>query len=233
MAVLPETLFDTALHFSEAAYRNFVSLRKSRNLFARLADDETDTAVATAAEMATKPRRSLPAINRPFEPWYGVIGFPFEPRHWATSRFSDGTFGVWYGSRSIETTVHETVHHFRQELAGRGWNRHDRPILRERCVKTAQVDALVFDMRGKQALLPGLTDAESYAFTHEVGRAVHQGRHPGLLVTSARDADGDNVDIFAPDYLSDPRDCCYLTYRHQPDGQVDVERQPGRVWMRL
>lgn len=229
--LLDEDLFESAHHYAAPAYRNIVSLRKSRRLFARISDDADDDAAAIAAEMASRPRRPQPLINRPFEPWYGVVGFPFIRHHWGVSRYSDGGFGVWYGSRTIDTTVFETVHHFCSELHNRGWDRHDRPIVRERRVAKADVNALVFDLCGKQHRHPALVDSEDYGFTQAIGREIRQGNHPGLLAPSARVADGVNVDILDPKYLSNPRDVCYLRYRHMTDGSVEIEREPGEIWL--
>lgn len=129
--------------------------------------------------------------------------------------------------------MHETVHHFRQELIGRGQDTHHKPIVRHRCVKRVAVDALLFDLRGKQNDFAALRDPEIYTYTQQVGRAVYDGRHPGILVNSARRVSGENVDVFNPAYLSTPRDCCYLTYRYDISGEVQVEREPGRVWLTL
>lgn len=234
MPGIPNTLFDKPVHFQERAYRNIVGLRHSRNVFHRLADDDDDTAAAINAEMRTRSRKTQPLINRPFEPWYGVVGFPFDHRNWGQSRYTDGSFGVWYGSQSAETTVAETTSHFAHELAGRGLDQHDRAIIRERRVMTAHVDALLFDLRGKQTDFPGLVATDSYEFTQQVGRVIHAGHHPGLMAPSARRTDGVNIDVFHPNYLSHPKDFCYLTYRYHPnDGRIEVEREQGEIWMTL
>mgnify|MGYP000120164338 CR=1 FL=1 len=232
MVEIPTALFDSPVHVQEDAYRNLASLRRSRNLFARLADDDADAVAAINAEMRTRRRKTEPLINRPFERGYGVVGFPFDHRNWAQSRYTNGTFGIWYGSQSVETTVAETTAHFARELADREQLRHYRPITRERRVMTAYVDAVLFDLCGKQADFPGLVSTESYDFTQRVGRMVHEGHHPGLLAPSARRADCVNVDVFSPYYLSNPKDCCYLTYRFYPnDSRIEVEREQGTVWL--
>ena len=96
--------------------RNIVSLRVSQDLFDDLSDRPADWDAAIALEVATKPpafTSAQPVLHRPFEEarWNDAIHYPF--RHWMRSRYSDGSFGVWYGADSIETTVHETVHHWR------------------------------------------------------------------------------------------------------------------------
>ena len=58
-------LYDQAVHFDGDLYRNVVSLRVSRNLADDLSDDPADAALCAQAEIASKPRLPLPAINRP------------------------------------------------------------------------------------------------------------------------------------------------------------------------
>ena len=62
-------------------------------------------------------------IHRPFEDaeWFNAIVWPF--KHWRASRFSGGTYGVWYGSDMVETTVYESAYHwYRRLLADAGFD---------------------------------------------------------------------------------------------------------------
>ncbi|MGQ0620592.1 MAG: RES family NAD+ phosphorylase [Panacagrimonas sp.] len=228
-------LLDTAVHFEADLYRNVVSIRVSQTLSDDLGAETADWDVFTRAEMATKPRRPVPAVNRPFEDGYGqAILYPFVKPAWFETRFSNGAYPAWYGSLDLETCVHETVHHFRRRLIeDSGLQNHQRPIVGERRVYLVGADALLIDLRVKLEEAPGLIDTESYAFCQKQGREVHGQGHPGLLTRSAR-CDGDNAVLFDPRYLSNPRDHCYLTYRYLPEsGAVEVERRPGVVWMTL
>lgn len=224
---------ETSRHYRHIAYRNIVSLRRSRNTFARISDDALDADVAVAAQVATQDWDSQVITDRPFDLSYGVIGFPFVRKHWAQSRYSDGSFGVWYGSDTIETTVYETAHHFIQELAGRGWGKGDTPITRERRVATADVDALMFDLSDMASQVPALVADSDYRMTQAIGRYIRENRHPGLLAPSARCSAGFNVNVFSPDYLSNPKDACSLRYRYVPGGGLDIERESGKIWMAM
>ena len=228
-------LYDDPTHFVDDLYRNIVSIRDSQNLSDDLGDDEADSALFNRAEMDTKARRPVPAVNRPFEPGYGMaILFPFVRKAWFETRFSDGSYPVWYGSLDLETTVHETVHHFRKHcLESVGFDQERVPVIGERKVYLVACDALLVDMRRKLLEAPDLVNPDSYAFCHQVGREMQSHRHPGLLVRSAR-CSGDNAVLFDPVYLSNPRDYCYLTYRYLPGPRViEVERTPGQVWLRI
>ena len=99
--------------------RNIVSIRVSQDLFDDLSDNPADWQTAIRLELATKPRMfvsPVPTIDRPFEEarWNDAIHYPF--RHWMKSRYADGSFGVWYGSDTVETSVYETLYHWRQGL---------------------------------------------------------------------------------------------------------------------
>jgi len=228
-------LLDTALHFRDDLFRNIVSLRQAQALYDDLSDDPAAEAVFARLEMDSKPRLPSPTVNRPFEPGYGVaIAFPFAPSRWSATRFSDGSFGAWYGSAALETTVHETVYHARRRLLeDPGFTDADRPVLFERRVYQVACDALLFDLRGKAKQWPALVAPDSYMFTQEVGHAVAHAGHPGLLTRSAR-CEGDNAVLFEARYLSNARDYCYLRYRFEAgDSTCFVERVPGVEWMRV
>lgn len=220
--------------------RNIKSLRATQDLFDDLSDDPADWRVAIAHEMAAKLpayASTAPGIDRPFEEadWFNAIGFPF--RHWMASRFSDGSFGIWYGSDRVETTVHETVHHWRtglladagfDGLVGRG---ERAAIVGERKVFWVRCDAALPDLRPRLADYPALVDPSDYGFTQAIGARLHREGHPGLVTRSAR-CPGDNFGVLNANVLSDPRPCCYLTYRLTADA-VEVEREVGVTWMRL
>lgn len=213
--------------------RNIVSLRVSQDLFDDLSDHPADWDAAIALELATKPplfSSAQPVLYRPFEEacWNDAIHYPF--RHWMRSRYSDGSFGVWYGADSIETTVHETVHHWRSGfLQDAGFTRPG--IRAERKLYRVRCDAALVDLRPAVAHVPALVDPADYSLTQQIGARLHREGHPGLVSRSAR-CDGDIHGVLNPAVLSDPRQVCFLTYS-TTDGGVVVEREPGQVWMRL
>lgn len=217
-------------------FRNIVSLRKTADLFAELVSDPADTHVLIDHELATKPTREpVPIINRPFEeaalydPIQAAIEWPFE--HPCRSRYSDGSFGVWYGARTLETSIRETVHHFRRDtLASEIAARSITPIYQERRVHRVRCSAMLVDLRELCAAQPLMLDPDDYSYCQSLGARLRQAALPGLQSRSARDAAGEIAGVFLREALSDPRDVCYLTYVLQPGGErVDVERTPGKV----
>ena len=213
--------------------RNIVSLRVSADLFDDLSENAADWQAAIDLELQTKPplfASTAPIVARPFEEaaWNDAIGYPF--RHWMRSRFSDGSFGVWYGADSIETTVHETVYHWRARLlADAGFTqpgiRMERKVYRVRC------DAALVDLRPAVPKHPGLVDPTDYTLPQQVGARLHREGHPGLVTKSARCL-GTVYAVFNAKVLSQPRQSCFLTYTTTAGG-VAIERESGNVWMNI
>ena len=137
------------------------------------------------------------------------------------------TFGVWYGSLALETTIRETAYHMVKEESGIEGNKN--PIYRERAVYLVHCRGLLIDLSGKDAEFPALTGAD-FGFTRQIGERLHREGHPGLLAPSARHRGGTNLVALSPAILSDPRLSCYLAYTCDPARrEVTVERTVGKV----
>lgn len=212
--------------------RNIQTIRVSQDLFDDLSPDPGDQAVAIAAEATGRISSEAPLITRPFD--YGtVITFPFANFNGQGTRFSDGLrYGVWYGSLELETTVYETAYH-RHRFLMDSFPSMDREIRGERRVFQVRCDAILIDLRGKEAGEPGLVDRTSYAYTQPLGAYLQAQGTNGLLVKSAR-CDGMNAAIFRPGVLSGVRDLCHLTYIMNPaQDTATIERTPGETWLRI
>ena len=227
-----EQLIETAVDYHGDLARNIKTIRESQALFDDLSPDAADWSVAIAAEAQDYIESPAPLITRPFD--YGaVVTYPFVPHHWQQTRFSDGLhYGVWYGSLELETTVHESIYHWRRFIED-SYSAEDREIVGERRVFDVRCDAIVIDLRSKHTQFPQLVDRRSYAYTHGLGRYLHEQGQNGLFVRSAR-APGTNAAILRPGVLSGVRDRCYLTYVTNPArDEVLVQRQGGETWMKV
>ena len=186
--------------------RNITSIRVSQDLFDDLSDAADDWTLAQAVEAEIKPplyQSATPAIHRPFETadWDNAIGYPFA--HWQQSRFYDGSFGVWYGSDSVATTVHKTVYHWVNGLlADAGWTNPREPILTERKVYGVHCHAALLDLRPALVQHPELILSNDYSAAQILGARLHREGHPSCITGSARHAKGHNTVIFNPNILS-------------------------------
>jgi len=186
--------------------------------------------------MAVKQSYQEPAIiQRPFEDAArydavaAAIQWPFE--HPCSSRYSTGTYGVWYGAESIETSVRETVYHFRRNtLASQVAALSEKPIIQERRVHIVRCNALLVDLRARTRSEPRLLDSLDYSYCQAVGAELRDAGLPGVLTYSARHARSQVIAVFSPTVLADPRTVCYLTYKlFAASGKVVVERTPGKT----
>ena len=214
-------------------FRNIVSLRESEDLFDDLSDDPNAWQAAQKLEFETKPRfftSPTPAIYRPFEEaeWNTAIGYPFTEL--SVTRFSDGSFGVWYGADELETTIYETVHHWKNGLlADAGFSQSGIEI--QRRVYKVRCDAALIDLRASIRDYPNLVHSTDYSLTHEIGARIHREGHPGLITKSARGG-GDVEAVFNPEVLSNPQHHCYLTYITTSSG-IEIQREKGTVLLRI
>ncbi|MFZ4534885.1 RES family NAD+ phosphorylase [Propionivibrio sp.] len=213
--------------------RNIVSIRVSQDLFDDLSPDPQDWNSAIELERSTKPAvfsSHVPVIDRPFEEaiWNDAINYPFT--HWMRSRFSDGSYGVWYGADGIETTIHETAFHWRSGfLRDAGYLQPGITI--ERKIYQVRCDAALVDLRLAAQRFPSLVHPEDYTLPHQVGAKIHREGHPGLVSPSARTL-GSVYAVFNPKVLADPRHAGFLTYSTTRTG-IAVEREPGVVLLEI
>ena len=225
---MPTDLLTSTLQFKEYICRNIVTIRESQDLFDDLTDDPDEYALAQELESQTKPSlMGTGLIDRAFD--YGIIDFPFDVSNWAPTRFSDGSFGVFYGALDLDTTVYETVYHTLQDLDAPNFLVPGESVIRERRVYSVVVDAILYDCRDAIDEYPDLIHPHDYRFTNKVGQYINEQDRDGLITRSAR-CEGYNTPIFRRDRLSQVHDICFLTYIVDTVNEmVFVERAPGEI----
>lgn len=216
-----DSLFDnlTLVDTHQDLARNIISLMESENLFDDLSDSPIDWEIAQMVELDHKPspfESPVPAIHRPFEDamWDNVITYPF--KNWMRSRFSDGSFGVWYGADTLETSIYESAHHwYTGLLSDAGFNRPGAYV--ERKAYWVRCDAVLINLKEKALSHPQLVDQNDYSYTQTVGARLHHEGHPGLLTRSTRNLSGDTFAILKSQVLSAPRHAAFYSYEIADD----------------
>ena len=217
-------LLDSPERFGGELHRNIPSIRTSQSVFDDLSDDTAAQSLAIEIEQKSKglPAPAEAIITRPFD--YSALQFPFERENWSQTRFSDGSFGVFYGSVELETTLHETLYHWIDFLNASEGFLDDGPIRTDRRVHLVEVDAILFNCVEKIAEYPDLVHPHDYSFTNRIGIHLHQEDRDGLLTQSAR-CDGVNAPILRRDRQLKSQVLCYLTYDVIPkDRSISVRR---------
>lgn len=214
--------------------RNIVATPVYEDPFDDLSDDPTHTRLASQVEQQAQPatyHSKAPLIDRPFEqaPWAAVVGWPF--RNWQASRYSDGSFGVWYGADTLETSVRESAYHWvRGFLADAGFDHL--PVVGERQVYALACRAALLDLRPAADAAPRLLHPSDYTLPCAVGSRLRREGYPGLLAPSVRHPQGETYAVFNPAVLSHPRPRTGLTYRLER-GRIAVEKKPGKRWLSI
>lgn len=109
------------------------------------------------------------------------------------SRFSDGSYGVYYAADALETAVAEVAHHRARFLARTA----EPPIdIDFRCYRVP-VRAKLVDLRGRHAQ-PDLLAADTYAASQSFGRARRIAGEAGIVHASVRRRGGRCVALFTP-----------------------------------
>lgn len=114
------------------------------------------------------------------------------------SRFSDGSYGVYYCARSVETAIHETRYHRERFLRYSS----EAPTMLEMRVYYADIRESLHDLRGPRKLKPDWLNPDSYSAARQLGRAFKDYRSYGMLYPSVRDPGGECAAVLRPPALS-------------------------------
>lgn len=120
------------------------------------------------------------------------------------SRWSDGSFRVWYGAQAVATAVHEALHHAARIFVSRYGAKALDDWEEERTLVSAQCTALLVDVTGLSSRYGWLVE-EDHSRCQELGRFIRECHQPGVLYDSARHTGGVCAAIFHRDALGSPK----------------------------
>jgi hypothetical protein len=135
--------------------------------------------------------------------------------HRRPSRFSDGSFGVYYAARALETAVRETAFHFGRFLANTLEPRGT--LLQLRALVSQRLDALFHELRRG---FDELHHPDDYAPSQRFGAELRARGSSGVVYRSVRHAEGECLAIFRPKAIPIPSQGPHLQY-HFDGTQID------------
>ena len=199
------------------AYRIVPSRFPPVGLFDRIADPD-DLDAVFALEALTNPRLRdeagvlylIPRGRRISGPGSTPVMAAFTHFSPEGSRFSDGSWGVFYAAHSVATAVEETVYHRQKFLAATAEPACD---VQMRCYRTS-VDSKLHDIRAGWV---AAQDPSSYGASVQLARALRANGSNGVVYASARDQGGECLAAFYPDVVAPCVQTQHLIYRW--DGQ--------------
>jgi hypothetical protein len=195
------------------AYRIVPSRFPPVGVYDRIADP-ADMDAVFAIEALTNPRlreeidalKLVPKAHRLSGPGSTPVMAAFTHLNPEGSRFSDGTWGVFYAAHSVATAVEETVYHREQFMAATS----EPPCeVQMRCYRTS-VDSKLHDLRGGW---PAEQAADSYVASVALARRLRDAGSPGIVFDSARHAGGECIAAFFPDVVAPCVQARHLVYR--------------------
>ena len=145
-----------------------------------------------------------------------VFDAPFrrKPRLGMVTRYSDGSYPVFYSSLDLATTEAEVAHWFMKSFHGRPERRRTAYYQRFAC----SFEGTEKDLRNKRSEWPELVRGDDYTFCNRIGAEAIQPGLDGLIAPSARLEAGSNVPVFKRQAVSNP----------EPRGVVTVAFDPQR-----
>jgi RES domain-containing protein len=188
------------------------------NLFERLTPDPAVWDALIALERLTNPRvrdevgeiSLVPAEERVSGPGASYVMASFTHTNRRGSRFSDGTFGVYYAAEELETAIAETVHHFEAFARDSG----DPVRMEDMRVLVGTVTAGFEDVAAlAEPQRSQVLDPDHYAASQTYARALHDDGATGVVYPSLRHAGGSCIGAFRPRAVGIPRQERHLKYR--------------------
>ena len=207
-----EDIFNRSVRINQNIKRNVVFIPSSMKITKSLLGDDNFHDVL---KKATQRGRMYLNESEPFNDFYytAAIAYPFKTEPYMSSRYSDGSYPVWYGSKKIETSIYETAYHTVQHIKAIDDYQQEAVFVRKRTVYNVWCDTILIDLLGKHKKKPKLL-GDDYHFTQGLGKIIHDGGYPGLQSPSARHTSGVNVSVFKQHVLSKPNIDSYLTYKY-------------------
>lgn len=198
-----------------AAYRLVPSRFPPRGLFDRVSRPD-DLEATLAVESLTNDRLRdevgdialVPADERMVGPGTTPIMAAFTHLNENGSRFSDGTFGVFYAGHSVTTAVQGTVYHRERFLAD---SNQSATTVQMRAYRVS-VTGRFRDLRDAGARAAALLAPDDYSASQPFGARQREQGSTGIVYPSVRDATGECVAVFRTHALSPATQSAHYGY---------------------
>jgi hypothetical protein len=201
----------------QATYRLVPSRYPPIDLFERVADPR-DWDALIELESLTNPRvreevgtiSLVPKERRVAGPGASVVmaAFTHFSRHRPT-RFSDGSYGVYYAGRAFETSLREVAFHMGRFHG----STNDPPLVADYRVYKGGINRILHDItRGdwRHLLDPAVS---SYGTSQAFAAKLRNDGSNGIVYPSVRDPDGQCIAAFWPDVVTIPLQTRHVTLK--------------------
>jgi hypothetical protein len=191
------------------AWRVIHTRRPPIDLFERVCPDSDERSALIELEVKTNPRvrdevgeiEMVPRHRRVFGPNASWVMAPFTHINRSGSRFSDGSYGVYYAAKALETAIIETGYHFGRFAA----DSSDPPRTEPMRVLKGTAACCPHDLESLAgAERNDALDPKSYFKSRSLAAALRTDNSDGILYPSVRHQGGNCIAIFWPNVISVP-----------------------------
>ncbi|MGH6622188.1 MAG: RES family NAD+ phosphorylase [Alphaproteobacteria bacterium] len=201
----------------DRTYRLIRSIYPPVNLFEDVADP-ADWGLIANAEAKTNPRvrddlgaiQLVPVERRVSGAGASWVMAPFcHVSRARPSRFSDGSYGVYYAGNRFEVALHETIYHFERFMHATA----EEPVQADYRELVGMIDRAMHDIRNDEGFADALDPAD-YAPGQSLARRLRDGEDSnGVVYPSVRFPAGEAIAAFWPDVVTNPIQARHLRYR--------------------
>ncbi len=150
----------------------------------------------------------IPPADRISGPGTSSIMAAFTHPNPVGSRFSDGSYGVFYCANTLDAAIAETCHQRERFMLA---TRETKMGLDMRVYLT-DLDGALHDIRGMQESTPELYDPDDYSAAQTLARRLRLEGSWGIVYDSVRYHSGECAAVFRPPMLSNCRQERHLCY---------------------
>jgi RES domain-containing protein len=213
----PETEIKTRQVVWGEAWRIIASRFPPINLYERVSDKPQVWEALIELEQLTNPRlrdevgaiHLVPPERRVAGPNASWVMAPFTHINVKGSRFSDGTYGIYYAAAHLDTAIRETVHHFSKFAS----DSNDPPRREDMRVLLGSVNRALDDVVSlEEETKATILDKDSYAHSRPFGISRRNDGSDGLVYPSVRHEGGECIAAFWPDAVGIPVQERHLNY---------------------
>lgn len=123
-------------------------------------------------------------------------------------RFTNGTYGVFYAGRTIDTAIAETRYHRTRFLQATSEPAQELDMR----VYAVDLDAELHDIRTMRESHPAFYHSSNYGVSQELALQLRENGSDGIVYKSVRDVSGECTAVFRPRLLSNCRQERHLCY---------------------
>ncbi|WP_457809151.1 RES family NAD+ phosphorylase [Kushneria sp. EE4] len=203
----------TALHW-QPSYRVVPSRFPPIDLFERVAEpDDWALLAQLEGETSARLREQAGAIHRVSEedrrygPGWTPVMAAFCHFSGQGSRFSDGSFGIYYCARTETTAIAETRYHMERFMK----ESDEPPMQLQQRVYLSDLQGELYDLRNHPDVAP-LLSPDNWREGQAFGLRLREEGADGIVYPSVRDPDGECAAVLRPPVMSATRQGRHLGY---------------------